>query len=118
MAAAFEPKDLGQLGQARVLGQAPQVQRVGRRVILQDLAGGRDPVVDQGGGGFGGLVLGASGQRRDAELLRVGVEDVGMQGLACGGAQHQHKAVLFDRLDKGLDAGQLDLPQQGHQLLR
>jgi hypothetical protein len=86
-------------------------------VILQDLASGGDPVVDQGGGGLGGLVLGAGRQGRDAELLGVGVEDVGVQGLAGDGAHHQHNAVFLDRLDEGLDAWQLDVAQQRHQLL-
>ena len=87
-----------------------------REVVGQDLAGGRDPAVNQGGGLLRGLVLGLGHEGRHAQPLGVGVGDVGVQGLALRGPQHQHEAIFLDGLHKGAHAGQLDLAQQGHQL--
>jgi hypothetical protein len=86
-------------------------------MVPEDLPGSGDPVVDQGGRRLGRAILSAGGQRGNAKLLGIGVVYVGHERLACGGAQNEHKAVFFDGLDKGLDARQLDVAQQGDQLL-
>ena len=56
--------------------------------------------------GCGGLHV----QRGHAQTLRVRLAQMVAEPRA---AQDEHKAVLFDRLDKDLDARQLDLAQLG-----
>ena len=60
------------------------------------------------GGPLARLVVGHRVQRRHARLLRIGVGHVAAEPLA---AEDDHEAVLLDRLDEHLDAGNLHLAE-------
>ena len=103
MAAALQAVDVLHGGDLRIAGEAAQRHHVGRRVVLQHLAGLGDEVVD----GVGRLLR--RRRRRPwpcsgamAGLLRIGVVDGVAEVVA---AEDDDEAMLAHRLDEHLDAG-------------
>src|SRR5262249_40934723 len=92
-------------GDLRIASEAAQGDHVGRGVVLEDLARLDDESVDRLGGVLRRVILADGMQRGDVEGLRVSVIDVIAEVVA---AEDDDEAVLPHRLDKDLDAGDLD----------
>ena len=88
--------------------EAAQRQAVGLRLAGQKLLGLGDELLGHLGRPLAGVVVGDRVQRRHAGLLRIGVGHVAAEPLA---AEDDHEAVLLDRLDEHLDAGDLHLAE-------
>ena len=79
-------------------------QSVGLRLAGQELLGLGDELLGHLGRALARSVVGDGVQRRHAGLLRIGVGHVAAESFA---AEDDHEAVLLDRLDEHLDAGDL-----------